>query len=98
MLRDMHHVHLVIRGRVQGVGFRYFALRRARDLRVSGQVWNRPDGSVEIQAEGEPDALDGFVDAVRRGPSGARVERVEETRSEGPARHRDFVIAAGEPA
>lgn len=90
----MKRIHLVIHGRVQGVGFRYFALDRARALGLGGAVWNRPDGTVEIEAEGDAAALADFTAAMRSGPSSARVTRVEESASEGPALHREFRITA----
>ena len=70
-------IHLLVRGRVQGVGFRAFVLRRAQALGISGWVRNRADGSVELEAEGEAAALDGLEEAVTRGPPGARVTAVE---------------------
>ncbi len=92
----MHHVRLLIRGRVQGVGFRYFVVHEARALGLGGEVRNRSDGTVEITAEGEVSALRELVEIVRRGPPGARVADVEEEWKEGPMRHRDFRIAHGE--
>jgi acylphosphatase len=83
-------VHLLVHGRVQGVGFRTFVVREAQALGLAGTVRNRPDGTVEVEAEGGADALDQLVLAVRRGPVGARVERVEEGFSEGPPRYRGF--------
>jgi acylphosphatase len=53
-------------GRVQGVGFRYTAVRIAQDHAVQGFVKNLPDGRVELVAEGEPEEVDAFLDAVRR--------------------------------
>jgi acylphosphatase len=88
----MHSVHLVIRGHVQGVGFRYFALREARGLGVHGVVRNLADGAVEVEAEGERESLERLVETLRRGPRGARVAGVEERWSEGPARHQGFEI------
>jgi acylphosphatase len=67
----------VISGRVQGVGFRFFAERLASDEGLHGWVRNLPDGRVEISAEGDVDALDRFEHRVRSGPSGARVKWVE---------------------
>lgn len=66
-----------ITGRVQGVGFRNFTRRRARQLSVTGWVRNERDGSVRLEAEGPRQALDSLVDAVERGPRTARVEDVE---------------------
>ena len=64
----------VISGRVQGVGFRWFAHDAAQREGIHGWVRNLADGRVEVVAEGETDAFDRFEAAVRRGPSHARVE------------------------
>ena len=88
----MHRVHVVVRGRVQGVGFRWFVIRRARELGVAGWVRNRGDGAVEAEAEGAREALEGFVAALREGPPSARVASLEPTWSEGAARHRGFDV------
>ena len=63
-------------GRVQGVGFRYFALDAARREGLHGYVTNHDDGTVEAVAEGDADAVDRFERALRRGPSRSRVEHV----------------------
>jgi len=65
-----------ITGRVQGVGFRNFTQTRARRLGVTGWVRNEADGSVRLEAEGPPDALDDLADAVHNGPRMARVDNV----------------------
>ena len=70
-------VHLLIRGRVQGVGFRWFVREEGRRLGVSGWVRNRGDGAVELEAVGEERALQTLERAVRSGPAGAVVEAVE---------------------
>ncbi len=67
----------IVQGRVQGVGFRFFAERAARELGVRGWVRNRPDGSVEALAEGDDAALATFIERLRRGPLSSRVDRVE---------------------
>lgn len=64
-------------GVVQGVGFRYLARAEAERLGVVGFVRNLPDGSVEAEVEGEPDAVGRMLDWLRDGPSGARVDRIE---------------------
>ncbi|MFC7404367.1 acylphosphatase [Georgenia alba] len=69
--------HLVVHGRVQGVGFRYTCEEVAARLGVSGWVRNRPDGTVEIVVEGEPDAVGKLVEWADRGPRLADVARVE---------------------
>lgn len=67
----------VVSGRVQGVGFRYFARTLAADESVHGWVRNTPDGRVEIAAEGEAASIDQFERSIRQGPPGARVDHVE---------------------
>ena len=67
-----------VHGRVQGVGFRFFALRVASGLGLDGWVANESDGSVTCLAEGPRMALESLLAALRGGPPGARVERVDE--------------------
>ncbi len=67
----------VVQGRVQGVGFRFFAERAARELGVRGWVRNLPDGSVEAVAEGDDEALATFIERLQRGPLSSRVDRVD---------------------
>jgi acylphosphatase len=69
----------VVRGRVQRVGFRLFVEDAARREGVRGYVRNQHDGSVEVIAEGDLEALLRFEQAVRRGPAGARVDDVQTT-------------------
>ena len=69
----------LIRGRVQGVGFRYFTYDVAERERVSGWVRNLPDRSVEVEAEADPAALDRFERELRTGPRGAQVDAVDVT-------------------
>jgi acylphosphatase len=87
-------LNLVVSGRVQGVGFRYFALHRARDRGVSGWVKNRYDGKVEVEAEGARAPLELFLADIRKGPSSSHVSHVSEEWREiaGPV-HRGFSIA-----
>jgi acylphosphatase len=68
----------IVTGRVQGVGYRFFAERAARELGVRGWVRNLPDGSVEAVAEGEDEAIARFLERLRRGPLGSRVEALAE--------------------
>ena len=65
-------------GRVQGVGFRYFALREGMDLGLDGWVANTQDGSVRCVAEGPRERLEILLDRLREGPAAAIVERVSE--------------------
>lgn len=68
---------IVVSGRVQGVGFRWFVSRQAKSLGIAGWVRNNPDGTVELEAEGEVDALDKLEAALRQGPRLADVEDVK---------------------
>ncbi len=70
-------VHLVVRGRVQGVFFRASAQREAKRLGLTGWVRNRQDGGVEMCVEGEEEALKEIVAWAHRGPTAARVEKVD---------------------
>jgi acylphosphatase len=67
-----------VMGRVQGVGFRYFALREGMDLGLDGWVANAADGSVRCVAEGPRDRLEVLLERLREGPAAAIVERVSE--------------------
>lgn len=77
----MRTVRILVCGRVQGVGFRAFAVREATRLGLDGWVRNLADGRVEAVAQGGEDAVAQFVTALRRGPVAARVDEVavEET-------------------
>jgi acylphosphatase len=67
----------VVKGRVQGVGFRWFVENEAAKLGVSGWVRNRQDGSVEVLAAGTKTQLDSLYDVLQRGPRAARVDGVQ---------------------
>jgi acylphosphatase len=67
----------LVDGRVQGVGYRYFALREAEGLGVTGFARNLPDGRVEVVAEGSEQALEAFEKRLREGPAFATVSGVE---------------------
>ena len=72
----MRSVRLRITGRVQGVGYRAWAMDRARRLGLHGWVRNRTDGSVELLAIGEDNKVDELIEACREGPFAARVSDV----------------------
>jgi acylphosphatase len=69
----------VVGGRVQGVGFRYFAEEAALREGLSGHVRNRDDGTVEAEVEGEAESVERFELAIRRGPRASRVDSFEVT-------------------
>ena len=70
-------VRLTIRGRVQGVGYRWWTVETARRLGLDGWVCNRRDGSVEVLAIGEPAQIERLAEACRVGPRAAVVTDVE---------------------
>lgn len=71
-------LHAIVRGRVQGVGFREWTRRRARALGCAGWVRNLDDGrSVEVLAEGPPEAITALLRLLRAGPPGSLVTRVD---------------------
>lgn len=73
----MERLHAVVRGDVQGVGFRYFLLHRAQQLELRGWVRNNDDGTVELVAEGRRTELEQLKRAAEEGPRMARVDRVD---------------------
>ena len=83
---------MVISGRVQGVGFRYFTQDAAAREGVTGWVRNLPDGRVEAYVEGEGDAVTRMERAIRRGSRGARVDAVEVGTEEPSGAYRGFEI------
>jgi len=72
-------LHAVVHGRVQGVNFRYYTVRTAQRLGLTGWVANRWDGTVETVAEGPREALEEFRDFLHRGPPSAVVQQVDVT-------------------
>jgi acylphosphatase len=82
----------LIRGRVQGVGFRYFTHSAAMRESVHGWVRNAPDGSVEVAAEGEVDAMERFERQIRQGPAGSRVDHVAVTEERAAGGYTEFTI------
>lgn len=82
----MEIARFIVRGRVQGVGFRYFVRTRCRAVGLAGWVRNHDDGSVEALVAGPERALSDFERELRQGPPGARVESVsrEPVEAEGP--------------
>ncbi len=71
-------IHFVVRGRVQGVGFRWFVHREAAELGLHGRVWNNDRGEVEVIASGSPEALADLRAELHKGSRGSRVDTVIE--------------------
>lgn len=86
----MPAIRLRVRGRVQGIGFRWFVRVHARRLRLSGWVVNCPDGSVELAASGDLENLEELTRVVRQGPDGAAVTALDEL---APVEDHDFPFA-----
>lgn len=84
--------HLLISGRVQGVGFRMNTLHQANLLGVHGWVRNLPDDRVEVMAWGEKQAMERFVEWCHRGPTHARVDNVEVDEGSPDPRLNGFVV------
>ena len=82
----------LIRGQVQGVGYRFFAQRAAARHQVLGYVRNCPDGTVEAVAEGSPVDVEEFKKDLAAGPQWARVKQVEEISLEPAGRYSSFRI------
>lgn len=76
-MSDLIARRYIVSGRVQGVGFRYFAERMAAETGVAGWVRNLPDGTVEIRATGKPEQITTFEAFMRRGPRHAGVRGFE---------------------
>ena len=89
----MKAIHAIVEGSVQGVGYRYAALREARALGISGWVRNADDGTVEVWAEGEEAALEEFLAWLKTGPSAAWVRDVKVSREVPNGTYSSFGIA-----
>jgi acylphosphatase len=84
--------HIRIHGKVQGVGYRFYATRVARRLGLKGWIQNLRDGSVEAMVEGEPDAIDEWIDDVREGPRYAEVTKIDQEVREFTGKLADFDV------
>ena len=85
----------IVRGRVQGVGFRWFVTREAERLGLDGWVANRPDGSVSVVAEGDRVDLDRLAERLTVGPDGAHVADVSLVWSEATGVATGFTVRSG---
>lgn len=89
---DMKAVIAVVRGYVQGVGFRYWTRRRALAAGVQGWVRNLHDGSVEVLAQGEETEINELLATLEEGPPGARVTNISVTEAEPDPTRRGFEV------
>lgn len=85
-------IHVVVRGRVQGVGFRWFVRETARALDLAGWVRNHPDSSVEVEADGSEAAIESLRRALSEGPEGAVVSALDDLAPGGEVLARPFTI------
>jgi acylphosphatase len=85
-------LHVYFSGRVQGVGFRYTVKSLATGFEATGMVRNLPDGRVEFAAEGEPDELEAFLQAIRESEVGRFIRQQEVQWSDAAGRFRGFEI------
>ncbi|MDR9399299.1 acylphosphatase [Salibacter sp.] len=88
----MEHVNITVRGKVQGVFFRKSTQEKAYELQISGYVQNERDGSVYIEAEGEKEKIDEFIEWCKKGPKNAEVTEIK-TRKGNFQNYEDFEIA-----
>ena len=93
--REAARLEAIVRGRVQGVGFRVFVVRRARALGLTGWVANEPRGHVRCVAEGPRVELDALLETLRDGPPGAWVEGVSESFTPATGALSGFEIRSG---
>ncbi len=84
---------ITVRGLVQGVGFRWYTHRRARELNLTGFTKNLSTGDVFVRVEGEQTSIEDFIDHLHRGPSFARVQEVEVSWKNFTGTFEDFQIA-----
>ena len=94
-MSDLARLDALVRGRVQGVGFRVYALGVARGLGLAGWVANEQSGAVRVVAEGPEADLDRLLAALRDGPPSAHVEQVDEHRSPATGAFSGFSIRSG---
>jgi acylphosphatase len=94
-MANVRRVRFVVQGLVQGVNFRAATAREASRRRITGRVWNREDGGVELVAEGDEAALADLERWLRAGPRLAEVESVERSDVPGERRYRDFAVSYG---
>lgn len=90
MPRELRHI--LIHGKVQGVGYRFFATRVARRLGLKGWIQNNRDGTVEASVEGEKTVIDEWVEELREGPRYAEVTQIDQESKEFTGRLPDFDV------
>ncbi|OYD09652.1 acylphosphatase [Paludifilum halophilum] len=84
--------HIIVHGRVQGVGFRYYTQRIAAQYRMVGWVRNKADGTVEIDAQGDKEQMDSFLRAVKKGSPHSKVTQIDIDQGLELKKYRSFQI------
>ncbi|MDD5132145.1 MAG: acylphosphatase [bacterium] len=93
MVNKLKTVHLIVKGTVQGVGFRYYTRRLADSLGLSGYVKNLADGNVEIEAEGDKQSLQDLIHDLQTKDMAEYISGLEVVWSENQDKYHDFVIS-----
>ena len=91
MYSNIISASLTITGKVQGVGYRYFVLKKANELGLNGYVQNLPNGSVYAEVDGNADAINHLIESCRKGPAFAQVHDVVVSKIS-PKKHIGFTI------
>ena len=89
-MKQLRHIH--IHGKVQGVGYRFFATRVARRMGLKGWIQNMRDGSVEAMVEGEQQAIDDWIEELKEGPRYAEVTKIDQETKEFSGKLPDFDV------
>ena len=90
---DEVRLHAIVRGRVQGVNFRWYTRLRAQELGLVGFVRNKWDGTVEVVAEGLPEAVEELLSFIKIGPPAARVDGVDTRRERATGEFEQFEVS-----
>jgi acylphosphatase len=90
MPKELRHIR--IHGKVQGVGYRFFATRVARRLGLKGWIQNNRDGTVEAAVEGEKGSIEEWIEEIREGPRYAEVTKIDSDVKEFSGRLSDFDV------
>jgi acylphosphatase len=89
---ELVSAHIRVTGMVQGVGYRYFALRQANLFGLKGYVKNKSDGSVELEVEGDKEVIEKFKSLLEQGPGYSSVEKVEISDQPYTAKYTQFTV------
>lgn len=86
------HAEIIVQGVVQGVGYRYFAMQKAKEYGITGYVQNLSDGNVLVVAEGEKGMLNDFIKELKIGPVSAHVTKIDIEFSENMTGYKNFSV------